>query len=121
MKWGGWWCLDVLNESTSLSLPEDVAETDSSAAASYRLSFAIRTGGREGDGQHSRRQRSKVGQQAKKQYHEKRLQTAGRQGLVHIGNSSFQVRHKREGCAYVLGRLRERIKKETQRNSSQVE
>lgn len=40
-------CLDVLNESTTLSLPEDVAETDSSAAAGYRLSFAIRTGGME--------------------------------------------------------------------------
>lgn len=37
MEWGevgrGGCSLDVLNESTSLSLPEDVAETDSSAAA----------------------------------------------------------------------------------------
>lgn len=33
--------LDVRNESTSLSLPEDVAETDSSAAANYRLSSTI--------------------------------------------------------------------------------
>lgn len=37
--------LDVLNESTSLVLPEDVAETDSSAAASYRLSSEIRNRG----------------------------------------------------------------------------
>lgn len=42
-KWGG--SLDVLNESTSLALPEDVAETNSSAAASYRLSSAIRNRG----------------------------------------------------------------------------
>lgn len=33
--------LDVLNESTSLSLPEDVAETDSSSAANHRLRFTI--------------------------------------------------------------------------------
>lgn len=49
MEWGevgkGGGSLDVLNESTSLVLPEDVAETDSSAAASYRLSSEIRNRG----------------------------------------------------------------------------